>query len=119
MEPTGFSPPQMVEPEEISSSDLATPEPPKFLKAEGGAVPVGVRAPLACAVPRAAVVVHRDDRTRTRDVRSQAAVSVSSTGSAQAELIRARDLARKRRERLEAEEQEMELENMIAAASSK
>ena len=65
------------------------------------------RAPVACAIPRRSVVlVHRDDRTRTMDERSQAAVSVSSAGSIQADLIRARDIARKRRERLETEEEE-------------
>ena len=124
MEPTGFSPPQMVDSPEgiaVSSGSVGrTPEPPaKTSRVEGGAVATSGSVPVACAVPKPQVVIHRSDRTRTREERSEAVVSVSSNSSARAELILARDLARKRRERLQAEEEEMELERQIAACSSK
>ena len=125
MEPTGFSPPQVVDSPEgiaVSSGSVGTtPEPPaKTSRVEGGAVATAGRVPVACAVSAPQVVVHRTDRTRTRDERSQAAVSVSSTGAtARAELILSREIARKRRERLEAEEEELEIERQIAACSSK
>ena len=91
MEPTGFSPPQDLSPDGIavsSGSVGTTPEPPaKTSRVEGGAVATSGRVPVACAVPQPHVVIHRNDRTRTRDERSQAAVSVSSNNSARAELI--------------------------------
>ena len=123
MEPTGFSPPQDTSPDGIavSSGSLGTtPEPPaKVSRAEDGAVATSGRVPVACAVSKPQVVIHRSDRTRTREERSQAVVSVSSGGSARAELILQRELARKRRERLEAEEEELELDRQIAACSSR
>ena len=124
MESTGFSPPQQESPEGVTSSgSFNTPEAPaKTMRSNEGAVTTSV--PVACAVPRPPVVtIHRNDRTRTRDERSQAAVSVSSAQSGntlgvQAELLRAREIARKRRERLEAEEEELELDRQLAACSS-
>ena len=128
MESTGFSPPQQTSPENVTSSGtFDTPEPPaKTSRSDEGAVTTAGRVPVACAVPKPPVItIHRDNRTRTRDERSQAAVSVSDrsahSGSMldiQADLIRAREIARKRRERLEAEEEELEIERQIAACSS-
>ena len=124
MESTGFSPPQQESPEGLTSSgSFDTPEAPaKTMRSNEGAVTTSV--PVACAVPRPPdVTIHRNNRTRTRDERSQAAVSVSSarsgeTRDVQAELLRAREIARKRRERLEAEEEELELDRQLAACSS-
>ena len=128
MDSTGFSPPQQTSPEYVTSSGtFDTPEPPaKTSRSDEGAVTTAGRVPVACAVPKHPVItIHRDNRTRTRDERSQAAVSVSDrsahSGSMldiQADLIRAREIARKRRERLEAEEEELEIERQIAACSS-
>ena len=76
------------------------------------------RVQVACAVPKGSVItLHRNDRTRARDERSQAAVSVSDMSAhssnlqdLHADLLRAREIARKRRERPEAEERELEFD---------